>query len=133
MGCGLQKIPCKLLTGRVTTGSYRDNKREFCKTSDGENQINCPGNKNFDERNGTLNFRLFELYLRSSAIKNTYNILCIDKCEWFGTATFCEGECPKGWKEMLRSKSGDGKQCWTGSKAYCCEYRKFWLYLNFNM
>ena len=59
MGCGLQKIPCKLLTGRVTTGSYRDNKREYCKTSDGENQINCPGNKNFDERNGTLNFRLF--------------------------------------------------------------------------
>jgi len=45
-----------------------------------------------------------------------------DKCKWFGTATLCNGECPKGSKEMMRSESGDGKKCRTGSKAYCCEY-----------
>ena len=58
-----------------------------------------------------------------------------DWCKWFGTAWFCEGACPGGWKELKdgwrkngqgnrmmkwRNKYGDGRTCWTGSKVYCC-------------
>lgn len=54
------------------------------------------------------------------------------KCEWFGTAPFCEGECPSGWKlfserkasnkypDGTESATGFGASCYTGTKALCC-------------
>jgi hypothetical protein len=42
------------------------------------------------------------------------------KCGWYGTAPFCKGKCPKGWKKKKSSKKGDGKPCATGKKFYCC-------------
>ena len=49
-------------------------------------------------------------------------------CKWFGTAPFCEGECPSGSTEIARHKCEDNmytcgsgeKACLTGTKAYCC-------------
>lgn len=41
-------------------------------------------------------------------------------CKWYGTAPFCRGECPIGYHEKLRNVRGDGKQCSSGTKAYCC-------------
>ena len=38
---------------------------------------------------------------------------------WSGTAPFCRGKCPRGYTTLRRDKCGDGKCCWTGSKAYC--------------
>ena len=43
------------------------------------------------------------------------------KCEWFGTAPFCEVfECPYGWSQHGRSVTGDGARCSTGLKINCC-------------
>ena len=48
-----------------------------------------------------------------------------EDCFWFGTAPFCGGECPDGWKEKERDKSGKnkigfGNKCWSGTKKLCC-------------
>lgn len=48
-------------------------------------------------------------------------------CSWYGTAPFCDGECPTDWDEIKRSTcemegEGCGRSCWTGSKA-CCRKR----------
>jgi hypothetical protein len=45
-------------------------------------------------------------------------------CKWFGTAPACSGQCPNGWTEKRRSKTGDGQRCFTGSKAYCCDFQE---------
>ena len=42
------------------------------------------------------------------------------KCVWEGKAPACNGKCSAGFKVIKRDKSGDGKKCVTGSKAYCC-------------
>jgi len=42
-------------------------------------------------------------------------------CYWDGSAPFCAGSCPRGWTSGKRSSSGDGLQCWTGDKVYCCK------------
>ena len=39
--------------------------------------------------------------------------------KWFGTAPFCDGECPSGWTYVKRSKTGGGARCWTGWKRQC--------------
>lgn len=44
-----------------------------------------------------------------------------EDCQWFGTAPFCDGECPVGWFEAMRNVSGDGNACRRGTKAYCCK------------
>ncbi|MEZ5728111.1 MAG: hypothetical protein R3E48_09045 [Burkholderiaceae bacterium] len=41
-------------------------------------------------------------------------------CVWEGKAPACNGKCRTGFKLIKTSKSGDGKKCVTGSKAYCC-------------
>ena len=41
-------------------------------------------------------------------------------CYWEGTAPFCKGQCKANWKEIVRTKCGDGHSCTSGSKAYCC-------------
>jgi hypothetical protein len=46
------------------------------------------------------------------------------RCEWFGEAPFCDGECPAGWTERKRNKRGDGNKCATGSKVYCCDFQE---------
>src|SRR6476646_7598475 len=38
---------------------------------------------------------------------------------WRGTAPFCKGQCEPGEVEIRRSKSGNGGQCWSGTKALC--------------
>lgn len=38
------------------------------------------------------------------------------RCQLFGTAPFCAGSCPGGWRHEGRMK----ESCITGSKAYCC-------------
>lgn len=43
-----------------------------------------------------------------------------DTCLWEGKAPACNGECRPGYTLARRDKSGDGKKCVTGSKAYCC-------------
>ncbi|KAF4957177.1 hypothetical protein FGADI_3242 [Fusarium gaditjirri] len=45
----------------------------------------------------------------------------VASCRWEGTAPYCEGECKPGWSERERSLCGDGRCCWTGLKALCCE------------
>lgn len=44
----------------------------------------------------------------------------IPKCFWYGTAPFCAGECPEGWKAIAYDSTGDGAACWTGMKVFCC-------------
>ena len=44
----------------------------------------------------------------------------IATCLWEGKAPACNGECRPGYTLIKRDKKGDGKQCITGSKAYCC-------------
>jgi hypothetical protein len=46
------------------------------------------------------------------------------QCQWFGEAPACDGECPAGWTEKRRSKTGDGHKCFTGSKVYCCNFQE---------
>jgi hypothetical protein len=41
-------------------------------------------------------------------------------CYWEGTAPLCKGKCRSGWKEIVRTKCGDGSTCVSGDKAYCC-------------
>lgn len=41
-------------------------------------------------------------------------------CFWVGTAPFCNGRCPAGFRSTERRYAGDGQLCMTGSKAYCC-------------
>ena len=41
-------------------------------------------------------------------------------CYWDGTAPYCQGRCPAGFREDGRSSTGQGSSCWTGSKARCC-------------
>ena len=38
---------------------------------------------------------------------------------WYGTAPFCKGSCPGGFRHIENSSSGDGKKCWTGHKSLC--------------
>ena len=39
---------------------------------------------------------------------------------WDGTAPFCRGgPCKPGWHKTKDSKTGDGKRCLSGNKAYC--------------
>ena len=67
IGCWLQKSPCKLLTGVVAKADWN---WVNCKTSYGAKQINCQGNKIFDDSHDTLNFRLKLLnYIRSDYAK----------------------------------------------------------------
>jgi hypothetical protein len=42
-------------------------------------------------------------------------------CRWDGTAPFCDGEC-RGDERPTPPPAGSssGRQCWTGSKVYCC-------------
>jgi hypothetical protein len=47
------------------------------------------------------------------------------RCEWFGTAPACDGECPAGWTEKKRNNHGDGAQCLSGSKVYCCDFQEY--------
>ena len=61
IGCWLQKSPCKLLTGVVAKADWN---WVNCKTSYGAKQINCQGNKIFDDSHDTLNFRLLN-HIRS--------------------------------------------------------------------
>jgi len=42
-------------------------------------------------------------------------------CKWFGFSPFCHGVCPSGWEYQRKSKRGDGIECWTGEKYYCCK------------
>jgi len=39
--------------------------------------------------------------------------------KWYGTAPFCRGKCPRGWKKLKSSKRGSGKRCATGRKVLC--------------
>jgi len=41
-------------------------------------------------------------------------------CYWAGSAPFCSGTCPVGYREQNKDKKGDGSKCWSGYKAYCC-------------
>ena len=43
-----------------------------------------------------------------------------DACHWEGTAPICSGKCAPGYTQTKTSKTGDGKKCSTGHKAYCC-------------
>jgi hypothetical protein len=43
-----------------------------------------------------------------------------EQCFWDGTAPFCEGRCPVGYKVVQMSECGDGRCCWTGWKVLCC-------------
>lgn len=47
----------------------------------------------------------------------------ISQCEWYGTAPFCKGRCPReeGWIRFATSSTGGGRKCRTGSKALCCK------------
>ena len=44
-----------------------------------------------------------------------------ESCNWFGTAPFCKGRCPAGFRSSLVSTRGDGAKCVTGHKVYCCQ------------
>lgn len=46
--------------------------------------------------------------------------------KWYGTAPFCDGECPSGWKQIKSNDccgsskpKGCGSCCWTGDKVLC--------------
>ncbi|KAM0744909.1 hypothetical protein ACQRIT_000293 [Beauveria bassiana] len=39
-----------------------------------------------------------------------------ETCLWFGTAPFCQGSCPAGWRLIQRERLN----CWRGAKVYCC-------------
>jgi hypothetical protein len=41
-------------------------------------------------------------------------------CFWAGTAPFCKGRCPAGFRTEKRTYELAGQVCMTGSKAYCC-------------
>ena len=43
-----------------------------------------------------------------------------EACTWVGTAPFCKGSCPAGFKARLSDVRGDGAKCVTGLKFYCC-------------
>lgn len=59
------------------------------------------------------------------------------ECQWFGTAPFCEGECPVDWTNTQQRKYANvneapsglkdsfGAECWSGQKVWCCKDR-FW-------
>jgi hypothetical protein len=38
---------------------------------------------------------------------------------WRGTGPFCKGQCLPGETEIQRSSSGNGANCWSGTKALC--------------
>jgi hypothetical protein len=38
---------------------------------------------------------------------------------WYGTAPFCDGQCPPGQTQIATSNCGDGACCWTGHKVLC--------------
>lgn len=38
---------------------------------------------------------------------------------WYGTAPFCDGQCPPGQQQIATSNCGDGACCWTGQKVLC--------------
>lgn len=38
---------------------------------------------------------------------------------WAGTAPFCRGECPVGYKEVGQSNEGNGGFCFSGTKKNC--------------
>ncbi|KAJ9429818.1 hypothetical protein BFJ63_vAg11990 [Fusarium oxysporum f. sp. narcissi] len=38
---------------------------------------------------------------------------------WYGTAPFCDGECPTGMRQTRSDDCGDGHCCATGHKVYC--------------
>jgi len=39
--------------------------------------------------------------------------------KYFGTAPFCDGECPSGWTYVKKSKTGGGARCLVGWKHQC--------------
>ena len=46
-----------------------------------------------------------------------------EECKVFGTAPFCAGHCPAGWRgtgEVMMGGSGQGQGCLTGRKVRCC-------------
>lgn len=38
---------------------------------------------------------------------------------WYGTAPFCNGQCPAGQSQIETSQCGNGACCWTGHKVLC--------------
>jgi chitinase len=44
-----------------------------------------------------------------------------EACYWSGTAPFCNGRCRPGEETRRFSKTGNGKACLSGQKAYCCQ------------
>lgn len=58
----------------------------------------------------------------NKALDDTTNIINNEeRCEWFGDAPFCDGECPAKWIKKETSDWGDSKhKCRTGKKVKCC-------------
>jgi hypothetical protein len=46
-----------------------------------------------------------------------------EECRLFGTAPFCNGTCPSGWRlvNFVRSNCWAGGPGFSGTKAHCCK------------
>ncbi|KAI9731522.1 MAG: hypothetical protein M1834_004642 [Cirrosporium novae-zelandiae] len=43
------------------------------------------------------------------------------ECYWDGTSPFCAGQCPSGYVACGKNSQGDGAECLTGFKMFCCK------------
>ena len=58
---------------------------------------------------------LLSIFAFMSAVALSAPASAQDGCAWYGTAPFCDGECPAG-----TVYTGQRSACVTGSKLYCC-------------
>lgn len=64
-------------------------------------------------------------FLRIFKYANEYCNTVKEECQWFGTAPYCNGQCPRGsgWYLAMQGSKGDGEECsWPTQKAYCCRH-----------
>lgn len=48
------------------------------------------------------------------------NPTTFETCKWYGTAPWCDADCPSGTVQRGWDACGDGKCCIVGMKRQCC-------------
>ena len=64
----------------------------------------------------TITLTIVGMFLVGTSVQATDK----DPCRWEGKAPACNGKCDAGFTLIKKNKTGDGKKCVTGTKAYCC-------------
>lgn len=64
-----------------------------------------------------INFRPYKFIITIIILFSTISVVQADT--WYGTAPFCNGQCPAGQTQIATSPTGNGARCWTGQKVLC--------------